>query len=142
MKRGRKPGSSHRWTDFSDARLWATLEHIMRRDNLQLRPACRRLAYSGYFQVRAGKVWITRKPTDADTNAEAIREFMKNCKVGDQRKQDIDPVEVFRARYYIVDRRRQEDPEFRSDCDFWLRVNAEKEGAADDMEAFFRAFDS
>lgn len=111
----------------------------MRRDNLQLRPAARRLAYSGYFQVRAGKVWITRKPNDADKNAEAVRMFTAKCEPGDKRQDDA--VEVFRARYYIVDRRRQEDPEFRSDCDFWLRVNTEKEGAADPIEAFFRAFD-
>lgn len=137
MKRGRKKGSVQRWVPFLDVQIWARITHIRQRDGLDVRGAARRLAYEGYFQIRNGKVWVTRPP--AETDKSVIRTFIEKCEPGDKRQDD--PAEVFRARYYIAERRRRTDDAFRSDCEFWLRVHAEKEGTDDPVAAFLKVMD-
>lgn len=94
------------------------------------------MVHEGYIQVREGKFWMTRPPRDDDKNKATVDRIQALARIGDARQED--PAEVFRARYYIAERRRRTDAAFRSDCKFWLRVHAEKEGADDPVAAFLK----
>lgn len=140
MKRGRKKGSVQRWTPFQDAQIWSRITYIRQREGLDVRGAARRLAYEGYFQVRNGKVWVTRPPRDDDKNKAMVDRIQELARIGDARQED--PAEVFRARYYIAERRRRTDAAFRSDCKFWLRVHTEKEDTdVDPVATFLKVMD-
>lgn len=140
MSRGRPKGSGKRWTDFADVQIWSHVEHIRRRDGIDVRAAANRLAHDGYFQLRDGKLWVTRPPKKGEKNEPLLIELARSSKAGDKRM--FDPGEVFRTRYYAAARRQKNDPAFKSDCEFWLHVRAETDATDDPIKAFLLAFDS
>lgn len=128
--RGRgRPKGTGRWTDFGDAQVWARIE-IRRREGSDVLVAANALAANGFWQVRIDddkhgsgektkKIWTSNpRRDDKDPRIALAREA--GARDGDTRRQDTG--EVLRQRYYIANRRRANDSEFRERCDWWLEV--------------------
>lgn len=133
----RPPGSGIRWTPEWDRDIWARVEAIRHQTGLDVRNACRRLAHTGYFQVKDGKAWITRPPTAADHSpVHVVCEAVKvgRLRVGDAR--DEGPAEQFRTRYYQAQRRQKKDTAYRAECKLWLRIYIRINNGVDPVEAF------
>lgn len=99
--------------------------------------ACRLLAFSGYFQVKDGKAWITRTPTEADhAPVHIVHDALEagSLRVGDKRSEG--PAETFRQRHHEAKTRMQTDATYRAECEFWKRVYIRIMRGEDPVQAF------
>lgn len=146
QRRGRPPGSGVRWTPEWERDIWARVEAIRHQTGLDIVNACRRLAHTGYFQLKRvakgrelvdGKAWVTRPPTAADhAPVHAVFAAIRagSLRAGDARSEV--PAMTFRSRYYAARRRMLRDQAFRSECLFWKRVYIRVSNGEDPVEAF------
>lgn len=139
MPRGRPKGSGKRWTPFLESQLYARMTFIMERDNTDKSTAAKRMVVEGYFQVREGKLWVTRDAHEGEHHGELIAHLQGTLKLGDARTWDM--AEVFRTQYHAIQRKIKADEALRADCEFWLRVEREGHRIGDRYQAFMNVLE-
>ncbi len=117
-KRGRPAGSGKRWSESTQAQLWARFKFVMRRDkHRDVKRAARTIAADGYWQWNAGRAWLSRPFKESETRSLLAR-MSRSSRIMDKRTEN--PAEVFRTQFYAAARRRRANLNFRASCDYFL----------------------
>ena len=93
-----------------------------------------RFAIGNSGALHGARAWLSCSPTD-DNRAGPVGRLGTRAGVRTHSSTDV---RVLRGRYYAARLRRNTDPEFRRDCDFWLLVRKETYRCGGDAEQGFK----
>ncbi len=117
-----RPKGSKVWDEFSDRSVWVAVKSVMQLEKCKISDACRKVAYRGFsINKNNGKNIISWSGNH--DHQDPIRDKHFNLKRAYWIHQNNNhPVETIRQRFYVAERLRRVNKEFKDECDFWLKV--------------------